>query len=381
MMENYLYILILAAAVTLNGISYFINSRLVSRRKSQQILDKFLLFFITHCVLATLVRFCFEDEVFIYLGMPFGLFYAPFFYCSFRALQLEMKEGEDIESDEVNVIKSSFIHFLPGILFFVAYFLSLFYFETLDVKFLINYYFIAYLILGVQLILYSIFGYLTISKLNVVKHIRLLVLRIIWIMIFVGIVSIGLVVYNAIPNNDGNVLYLGILCLAMTMFFYYLDRLKYEEVLISHGGIIVEQKTEEVEVIEQNKYEKSKFTSEFSHEYKTKIEKVIIKDQLYLKPTCSLEMVEKLTKVQKHHLSQFFSTEYGKHFNAYINELRIDFAKNTLIERNYNVSVNELGEESGFNSRTSFFRAFKKYVGVSPSEYIENQQGQNDKQQ
>ncbi|WP_254050274.1 helix-turn-helix transcriptional regulator [Myroides sp. N17-2] len=379
-MENYLYILILSAAITLTSISYFINSRLVSKRKSQKILDIFLLFFIVHCICAVIVRFCFEDDVFIYLGMPFGLLYAPFFYCSFRALQIELKEGYDKETDTTNVFKMCYLHFIPGVVFFIGYFISLFYYEILDVEFLITYYLVTYVALGVQLILYSVFGYLAISNLNVAKHIRLLVLRVIWIMIFVGIVSIGLIIYNAIPNNDGNVLYLGVLCLAMTLFFYYLDRLKYDEVLISQAGVIKQEVVVATE-IETVKYEKSKIATEFTSEYKAKVEKVILQDQLYLKPTCSLENVEKLTKIQKHHLSQFFSSEYGKHFNAYINELRVEFAKKILIERNYNVSISELGEECGFNSRTSFFRAFKKYVGVSPSEYIENQQGQNDKQQ
>lgn len=378
-MENYLYILILSAAVTLNGISYFINSRLVSQRKSQVILNKFLLFFIVHCVSATILRFCFEDEVFIYLGLPLGLFYAPFFYCSFRALQLET-EGRVAKGDD-NIIKRAYLHFIPGLIFLVVYFASMMYYRSLDIVFLIQYYFVVYVVLGVQLILYSIFGYLVITKLNVAKHIRLLVLRVIWIMIFVGIVSIGLILYNAIPNNDGNVLYLGILCLSLTMFFYYLDRLKSEQVLISQGGVIVEEDVIEDQGDDENKYAKSKITTEFSNIYKVKIEKLILTDRLYLNPNCSLEMIERLAKIQKHHLSQFFSSEYGKHFNAYINELRIDYAKKVLVEKNYNIAVNELEETCGFNSRTSFFRAFKKYVGVSPSEYILNQQSQNDKQQ
>ncbi|WP_225600770.1 helix-turn-helix domain-containing protein [Myroides odoratimimus] len=154
-------------------------------------------------------------------------------------------------------------------------------------------------------------------------------------------------------------------------FFYYVERLKNDEIFISHGE---GERTTEVVDVELNKYEKSKFANEFVGEYKEKIEKVILKEKLFLKTNCSLDLVEKLTRIQKHHLSQFFSTEYGKNFNTYINELRVEYAKETLKAREYNVSVSELGEECGFNSRTSFFRAFKKYVGVSPSEYIENQQ-------
>lgn len=370
-MEEYLYILILSAAIVFACISYFINNRLVSQRSSQRVLNWFLLFLIIHCTVTILVRFFFEEETFVYLGMPFGVFYAPYFYCCFKTFVGEVKGNDDTTKSVSVFIKENYIHFLPGVLFFIGYIITLFNLGSVDVEFLIYYYLINYVVLGSQLILYAIFGYLAVSKLNMSSHVRLLVLRVIWIMVFVGIVSIGLVLYNAIPNNDGNVLYLGVLCLAMTIFFYYLERLKNDEVFISHGE---GERTTEVVDVELSKYEKSKFANEFVGEYKEKIEKVILKEQLFLKTNCSLDLVEKLTRIQKHHLSQFFSTEYGKNFNTYINELRVEYAKETLKARDYNVSVSELGEECGFNSRTSFFRAFKKYVGVSPSEYIENQQ-------
>ncbi|MDM1536445.1 helix-turn-helix transcriptional regulator [Myroides odoratimimus] len=370
-MEEYLYILILSAAIVFACISYFINNRLVSKRSSQRILNWFLLFMILHCTVTILVRFFFEEETFVYLGMPFGIFYAPYFYCCFKMFVKEVKEDGDTGKSAIAFFKDDYIHFLPGVLFFIGYIITLFNLGSVDVEFLIYYYLINYVVLGSQLILYAIFGYLAVSKLNISNSVRLLVLRVIWIMVFVGIVSIGLVLYNAIPNNDGNVLYLGVLCLAMTIFFYYVEKLKSDEVYINQRE---EEKSGEIVDVELNKYEKSKFANEFVGEYKEKIEKVILKDQLFLKTNCSLDLVEKLTRIQRHHLSQFFSTEYGKNFNTYINELRVEYAKETLKAREYNVSVSELGEECGFNSRTSFFRAFKKYVGVSPSEYIENQQ-------
>ncbi|MEC4054278.1 helix-turn-helix transcriptional regulator [Myroides odoratimimus] len=326
---------------------------------------------ILHCTVTILVRFFFEEETFVYLGMPFGIFYAPYFYCCFKTFVKEVKENADTGKSAIVFFKDDYIHFVPGVLFFIGYIITLFNLGSVDVEFLIYYYLVNYVVLGSQLILYAIFGYLAVSKLNISNSVRLLVLRVIWIMVFVGIVSIGLVLYNAIPNNDGNVLYLGVLCLAMTIFFYYVEKLKSDEVYINQRE---EEKSGDIVDVELNKYEKSKFANEFVDEYKEKIEKVILRDQLFLKTNCSLDLVEKLTRIQRHHLSQFFSTEYGKNFNTYINELRVEYAKETLKAREYNVSVSELGEECGFNSRTSFFRAFKKYVGVSPSEYIENQQ-------
>lgn len=379
-MEEYLYILILSGTIVFSTISYFINTRLVSSKISQRILSKFLLFITAHCVVVILAKFCFEEHVFVYLGLPFGFFYAPFLYCCFTAF---LQENNDNTSEVVrkkDIFKDVYIHFIPGVIFTLGYIISLWKFNLLDVEFLIDYYLICYISLGVQLIFYATFGYFAISKLDVPMHVRLVILRVIWIMIFGGIVTIGLILYNAIPNNDGNILYICMLILTIILFSYYVERLKNIEIVSNQTSLVYNEKAIE-DKPELVKYEKSKLTEGFAKEYKVKIEKVILEDQLYLKPTCSLDTVEKLAKIQKHHLSQFFSLEYGKHFNAYINELRIEYAKKVLIEKNYNVSISDLGEECGFNSRTSFFRAFKKYVGVSPTEYIENQQGQNDKQQ
>lgn len=380
-MGGYLYVLILSGAIVFSTISYFINTRLVSPRVSQRILGKFLLFIIGHCVAIIFAKFFFEQHVFVYLGLPLGFFYAPYLYCCFIEFLNEYKGKEKITTKEKGILNGVYIHFIPGLIFTLGYIISLWKFDLVDVEFLVGYYLICYVSLGVQLIFYATFGYFAISKLDVPMHVRLVILRVIWIMIFGGIVTIGLILYNAIPNNDGDILYICMLCLTIVLFSYYVERLKKDEILISHNNSNMEEVVVIKEEPELAKYEKSKLTENFAKEYKVKIEKVIIEDQLYLKPSCSLDAVEKLAKIQKHHLSQFFSLEYGKHFNAYINELRIEYAKKVLIEKNYNVSISDLGEECGFNSRTSFFRAFKKYVGVSPTEYIENQQGQNDKQQ
>jgi AraC-like DNA-binding protein len=69
-------------------------------------------------------------------------------------------------------------------------------------------------------------------------------------------------------------------------------------------------------------------------------------------------------------LSLIINREFGKGYNEFLNQYRIDFAI-SKIEEGYldDYTLEALGEISGFNSRTTFFNAFKKEKGYSPSEY------------
>ncbi len=69
-------------------------------------------------------------------------------------------------------------------------------------------------------------------------------------------------------------------------------------------------------------------------------------------------------------VSLVINREFDKNFNEFLNQYRIAYAI-TQIEEGYldDYTLEALGETSGFNSRTTFFNAFKKERGCSPSEY------------
>jgi len=60
-------------------------------------------------------------------------------------------------------------------------------------------------------------------------------------------------------------------------------------------------------------------------------------------------------------------------FSDYVNRERVLYAK-MLMEEKPGISLADLAEMSGFNERTSFYRSFKKFAGVSPSEYAQKHQ-------
>lgn len=75
--------------------------------------------------------------------------------------------------------------------------------------------------------------------------------------------------------------------------------------------------------------------------------------------------------VPNHKLSELFNNHYQLNFNTYINNLRIDYVKKRLDAGDWKqLTLEAIALESGFSSRNTFFVAFKKVTGNTPSFYL-----------
>lgn len=72
----------------------------------------------------------------------------------------------------------------------------------------------------------------------------------------------------------------------------------------------------------------------------------------------------------KEMLHLYFATVKGMDFKTWRTQLRIEEAKKLLLEKR-DVSVNIIGEVSGFSDRSNFHRQFVKIVGCSPKQWRE----------
>jgi AraC-like DNA-binding protein/ligand-binding sensor protein len=87
----------------------------------------------------------------------------------------------------------------------------------------------------------------------------------------------------------------------------------------------------------------------------------------HLSEDLSLGQVAKAVNASSFYFCKLFKKSVGINFIDYISNLRIDKAKNLLL--NPNCLVSEIAFEVGFQSLTHFNRVFKKLTGVSPSKY------------
>jgi AraC-like DNA-binding protein len=83
----------------------------------------------------------------------------------------------------------------------------------------------------------------------------------------------------------------------------------------------------------------------------------------------SLADVAKAVNTSTFYFCKLFKKATGLNFTEYLSQVRIEKAKNLLL--NPNLRVSEIGYEIGFQSLTHFNRVFRRIAGQSPTSYRE----------
>ena len=88
----------------------------------------------------------------------------------------------------------------------------------------------------------------------------------------------------------------------------------------------------------------------------------------FLNPTFSLPDLSDKLKVSVHQLSQAINEGLNKSFFELTAECRVNEAKR-LLKDQPNIKIEEIAEQVGYNSKSSFNTVFKKITGKTPSEF------------
>lgn len=135
---------------------------------------------------------------------------------------------------------------------------------------------------------------------------------------------------------------------------------------------------EESEIDGEKKYRTTSVTVEECEELLCKVRKCMDTQKLYLNPDLKLNDLATATGASIYTLSYLFNQYLHSGYYDFVNSCRLAEFK-LLIEKGAHTkyTLNALIEMCGFNSRTSFFRYFKKINGIYPSEYIKTFEKQN----
>ncbi len=106
------------------------------------------------------------------------------------------------------------------------------------------------------------------------------------------------------------------------------------------------------------------------------MESIVQYIRLHFAEDLSLDALAEKYCTTPQYLSKRIKQYLGINFLDYLSSLRIEKAKELLASGSK--GINEIFEECGFISRNTFLRVFKKYTGVSPSEYRKNAKGNSD---
>ncbi|WP_166648037.1 helix-turn-helix domain-containing protein [Hymenobacter sp. UV11] len=77
------------------------------------------------------------------------------------------------------------------------------------------------------------------------------------------------------------------------------------------------------------------------------------------------------TTIPPHHVSALINQEYRMNFNDFLNRYRVEYIKARMGQVDWrHLTLEGLALEAGFSNRTTFFRAFVKLTGCTPTEYL-----------
>lgn len=175
-------------------------------------------------------------------------------------------------------------------------------------------------------------------------------------------------------NTTGDIIGYQILRLGLSVLIYWIgyqgfyryhtinDRISIRRSISSHKAL---QKKEGMPLTSNKSDLNTKHRKDFE-----KVDAYIIEKQRFLDPYLGLEELANELDMSATHLSRLINTYSDHNFSDYINSLRIQQAKELLNDDSFcRYTIVSIGLECGFNSKSTFYAAFKKFTSQTPSEY------------
>lgn len=120
----------------------------------------------------------------------------------------------------------------------------------------------------------------------------------------------------------------------------------------------------------KTKYGDKQISNEEVSDSLLKLEQLMEEQELFKNPNITMPQVAKRLGISSPKFSQLLNEKLNKSFTVYINELRISLAKQYLIAQPKN-KMEDVAEQCGFNSSSTFYSVFKKHTGSTPAKFRE----------
>ena len=99
-----------------------------------------------------------------------------------------------------------------------------------------------------------------------------------------------------------------------------------------------------------------------------KLDVLMVDQKLFANPKLKLLDVAMQMNVTPHQLSQLLNDNFRKSFALFVNEYRVEAAKDMLHTR-HELTLEGIGYEVGFSSKSTFYATFKKVSGMTPAQF------------
>jgi AraC-like DNA-binding protein len=135
--------------------------------------------------------------------------------------------------------------------------------------------------------------------------------------------------------------------------------------------LLYRKKTDDLFSPSPNKYGSKKVDHDTANILIEKLHQLMAEKKIYRNANLTLGELSKEINISVHQLSQLLNDNVGKNFTAFINEYRINEACTIMVSDN-RLTLEGIGYEVGFNSKSTFFATFKKLKGTTPAIFLQN---------
>ncbi|MCQ2234766.1 MAG: helix-turn-helix domain-containing protein [Paludibacteraceae bacterium] len=104
-------------------------------------------------------------------------------------------------------------------------------------------------------------------------------------------------------------------------------------------------------------------------ELERKIAMLMTEKRIYLRKNLKIGEFANEAGSCRTYVSNYINTKYGQTFLEYINRHRIEYSKRLLLKPEPE-KMCIVADKAGFSSEQSFYRNFRKFVGVNPAEWM-----------
>lgn len=101
-----------------------------------------------------------------------------------------------------------------------------------------------------------------------------------------------------------------------------------------------------------------------------RLESQMNQEKLFLQSDLTLHELARLSSFPARKISQSINRKYDTNFSEWVNRYRVEEAKNRLANfSDGHLTIEGIGHEAGFKSRSAMYLAFKKITGKSPGDF------------
>ena len=156
--------------------------------------------------------------------------------------------------------------------------------------------------------------------------------------------------------NDANFSTLTLLTVAMLFYFITM------KLIVAPTQVLLRN--------EASKYRSSGLNPNLVENYKAQLVSFMEDELGFTDSKLSLTRLSQHLDIPKQYISEILNVHLNTNFQDFVNKYRVEAFVNCLKSNQYNhFALMGIASEVGFNSKSSFYTSFKKYKGVTPTEF------------